>query len=62
MTTALNITFSVGSNYLRGEFLHLFHALVNIKGVPQDDAIAILRKLNANSLTYRFRSSEFSGA
>jgi hypothetical protein len=49
------------ANYLRGEFLHLFHALVKVKHVPPAEAVAILRSLNANSRTYRFRSTEFSG-
>jgi adenosine deaminase len=45
------------ANCLRNEFLHLLHTLVTVKGVPRDKAVAILRSLNANGRTYRFRPS-----
>lgn len=46
------------ANCLRIEFLHLYHALITVKGVPRDRAVAILQGLNANGRTYQFRPSE----
>ncbi len=46
------------ANCLRNEFVHLYQTLVEEKGVSREEAIGILRTLNANGRIYRFRPAD----